>query len=179
MKQHRLQQLVRIALFTTFIVVGTVVLPPIYILSIPVTLQTFFVMLTGLLLPPKDAFLALLLYLLIGIIGIPVFSGYTSGFGALLGPTGGFLLSFPIAAFLISLMKRDHHRFLTTLGNCLLFGVVIVYLIAVPLFSYHLNIGLVDGFKAMGAFTVIDTGKAILAVVIAERFKEHLKAREG
>jgi biotin transport system substrate-specific component len=68
---------------------------------VPFTLQTFFVLLAGALLGPRNGFLSMSLYLLLGISGLPVFSGGGFGFARIVGPTGGYLLAFPLAAFVI------------------------------------------------------------------------------
>lgn len=67
----------------------------------PFTLQTVGVYLAGLLLGPVWGGLALLLYALVGAAGAPVFAGWGAGFGVITGPTGGYILSFPIAAAVI------------------------------------------------------------------------------
>lgn len=67
---------------------------------VPLTLQTLAVMLTGAILGARRGFLAILLYIALGLVGLPVFANGASGFGVLLGPTGGYLLSFLFAATL-------------------------------------------------------------------------------
>jgi biotin transport system substrate-specific component len=80
---------------------------PLWFTPVPVTLQTFAVLLLGLLLSPADAAGALLLYLGEGAAGLPVFSPQTPpGLFHLLGPTGGYLLSYPFAAALTSWLRR-------------------------------------------------------------------------
>ncbi|HCD09079.1 MAG TPA: biotin transporter BioY, partial [Thermoanaerobacter sp.] len=74
---------------------------------VPITGQTFAVMLAGGLLNPTSAFLSLFIFDLLGAIGIPVFSGLTGGLNVLVGPTGGYILSWPFAAFLISLTLKN------------------------------------------------------------------------
>lgn len=71
---------------------------------VPITLQTFGVLLTGAVLGAKRGFLAVLLYLAVGAAGLPVFSGGKGGFGVLTGPTGGYLLGFALAALLCGLL---------------------------------------------------------------------------
>ena len=71
----------------------------------PITLQTFFVFLAGLTLGPKKGALSMIIYLVIGAIGMPVFSGYKGGLGILTGFSGGFLIGFVIAAFLAGFLK--------------------------------------------------------------------------
>jgi len=63
---------------------------------------------TAFVLPPKETALAICLYLALGAIGIPVLPGGTAGLGRILGPTGGFYLAWPVAYYLVSLLKgRD------------------------------------------------------------------------
>lgn len=80
---------------------------PLFFTPVPVTLQPFAVLLVALLLAPGTAFAALALYLLEGAAGLPVFT--PSGPGGvlqLLGPTGGYLLSYPAVAVLVSWLSR-------------------------------------------------------------------------
>lgn len=68
---------------------------------VPFTLQTFFVLLTGAFLGKRSGAISMVLYLMLGLIGLPVFSGGACGLGKIIGPTGGYLLAFPFAAFVI------------------------------------------------------------------------------
>lgn len=74
--------------------------------GVPITLQTFGVMLTGCLLGPVRGFLSVLLYLALGAVGLPVFAEHTSGLGTFSQPSAGYLLSFPVAALVGGLMVR-------------------------------------------------------------------------
>lgn len=74
--------------------------------GVPVTLQTLWVFLAGLVLGPVWAGVAFVLYLLAGTLGLPVFAGAAGGVGHLLGPTGGFLFSFPVAAAVVGLVAH-------------------------------------------------------------------------
>lgn len=77
---------------------------------VPFTLQTAVIILMALLLTPGQAAACCGVYLLMGAVGLPVFSGMTGGFGKILGPTGGFLVSYPIAVAFASLMRRVLER---------------------------------------------------------------------
>lgn len=72
---------------------------------VPFTLQTAVVILIALLLTPKQAAATTGVYLLMGAIGLPVFSSMTGGLGKLLGPTGGFLFSYLIGTFIASSIR--------------------------------------------------------------------------
>lgn len=83
-------------------------MPPIPIgpFGVPITLQTLGVALAGLCLGPWRGGLAVLLYLVVGAAGLPVFSGGAAGLAPFAGPTAGYLVSFPIHAFVIGLIAR-------------------------------------------------------------------------
>ena len=72
-------------------------------LGVPMTMQTFTVMLAGILLGPRKGTLTIIMYLLLGSIGLPVFSNFRGGLQCLMGPTGGFLWTFPIMSWLTGL----------------------------------------------------------------------------
>ena len=74
---------------------------------VPVTMQTLFVLLAGIVLGPRDGFYAMAAYIGIGLAGAPVFAGMTFGPAVLFGPTGGYLLAFPAAAMLTGAITRS------------------------------------------------------------------------
>ena len=76
---------------------------------IPFSLSLLPIFLTGALLPKRHAFLAVLLYVVLGMVGLPVFSGFAAGVGVLAGPTGGFIVGYPFTALLVSVAVE--HRF--------------------------------------------------------------------
>ncbi len=71
---------------------------------VPLTLQTLAIFITALLLPTWHAFLAIIFYILLGAIGVPVFADGGAGFKVITGPTGGFIFAFPIVALLLSIL---------------------------------------------------------------------------
>ena len=81
--------------------------------TIPITLQTMIIFLVALLLTPAQAFLTVLVYLLLGACGLPVFSGGRGGVGILFGATGGFLFGFLLAAPLVSFLVRKAYQMIT------------------------------------------------------------------
>jgi len=66
--------------------------------GVPMTLQTWAISLAGIVLGAKNGTLATLVYVLLGAVGAPVFAGFSGGLGIIAGPTGGFILSFPLMA---------------------------------------------------------------------------------
>ena len=98
---------------STFVALSSHVSLPLWFTPVPLTLQPFAVLLLGLLLGPEMAAATLSLYLLEGAAGLPVFApglGFGTGLAHLLGPTGGYLMSYPAAGGLISLLRRKLNR---------------------------------------------------------------------
>ncbi len=101
---------------------------PLGFTPIPVTMQTFAVLLLGLLFSPGAAFACLALYLVEGALGLPVFSPHgPGGIAQLLGPSGGYLLSYPFAAGLASLLyRRGQRRFIAAIAATGLASILIL-----------------------------------------------------
>ena len=101
------KDLVLVALFTALVAVLSIIPPiPMPFIPVPVTLQTFGVMLTGLILGPRRSGLVLLLYVLVAMIGIPILPGGRAGLAVLAGPTGGFLLGMIPGAMLTGYQRH-------------------------------------------------------------------------
>jgi biotin transport system substrate-specific component len=92
---------------------------------VPFTLQTFFVLLAGALLGKRGGLMSMGVYLAIGAIGAPVFSGGTFGISRILGPTGGYLLAFPIAAFAVGYFAQLRSEYWWMLLSMLIGSIVI------------------------------------------------------
>src|ERR671911_2668899 len=86
----------RVALMAAVTAVAAQITVPIE--PVPFTFQVLAVILSGLLLGPRYGALAQTVYVLVGAVGVPVFAGFTGGLGHVFGPTGGYLLSYPLAA---------------------------------------------------------------------------------
>ena len=99
-----------IAAFALLTAIGAFVRVPLPFTPVPITLQTFFVLTAGIYLGGRDAAVSQALYLGLGAAGLPVFAGGSGGLGHLFGPTGGFLLAFPIAAWLVGGSLRPGDR---------------------------------------------------------------------
>ncbi len=97
-----IKRIVYIAIFASILCIISPLAIPIG--AIPITLATFGVYLIGALTKKLDGFFAVVIYLCIGLMGIPVFSSFRSGFSVLLGPTGGYLIGYLIGVLIISII---------------------------------------------------------------------------
>ena len=89
-----------VGLFTAVIAVMAQISIPMP-LGVPMTMQTFAITLAAVVLGSKLSAYASLIYVLLGAVGVPVFANLSAGFDKIVGPTGGFLISFPLMAFII------------------------------------------------------------------------------
>ncbi len=133
MDQKTLSAAIKAAVFTALIIVGTFIKFYIPMVSphVPVVLANLFVIMAGLLLGPLWGSVSVLLYLLIGISGIPVFSA-GGGPAVFMGPTGGYLIGYLPAAFIAGLIARPARGRLILLLIAAFTGVLVIYLTGVP-----------------------------------------------
>ncbi len=131
MEKQKLKGMVFAALFAALTGAVAWFKIPLPFTPVPITLQTLMVLLSGAMLGAYYGALAMIIYLIMGSIGFPVFAGGSSGFGAILGPTGGYLLSYPVAAFVIGtiLSKKNINNFLKYISYFIVFGMIILVLI--------------------------------------------------
>jgi biotin transport system substrate-specific component len=138
---------------------------------VPITLQTLAVLLTGAALGSKRGGLAMLAYLAEGAVGLPVFApipGAPGGFLALLGFTGGYLWSYPIAAFVIGwLCERGLDRSFLTSALTMLPGTVIIYLLGATQLGFVLHLSVSRAFTlGVAPFIPGDLFKLIIAALL-------------
>ena len=166
--------MVQIALCTALICVGAQLAIPLPI-GVPFTLQVLMVMLTALILKPLYSLISLLLYVLLGIIGLPVFSGAKSGIGTILSPTGGFIIGFVLAAFFVSLIVRALGKRLSgrlTIVLCIistvLIGIPVMYIPGIALYMVYTGADLVSAIVTLtSVFILLDIAKCVIASLIA------------
>jgi len=159
------------AVFSVLTAIGAWISIPLPISPVPFTLQVFFVLLSGAVLGGRLGALAQMIYLLLGLIGLPVFAGGESGPGVLVGPTGGYLLGFVVAAYLTGRIAEGE-RFSSLIRMILgsLSGLVPIYLFG----EIGLWVWLRSSLPVLLMFGVIpflpaDVIKAIMAAYIASR----------
>lgn len=96
-------------------------------LTIPFTLQTFAVCLTTALLGTKRGTITILVYILLGLIGVPVFAGFTSGIGRLMGPTGGYIIGFIFTALIVGIITEKVNKSIPVLAIAMVIGILVCY----------------------------------------------------
>lgn len=198
-KQNRNRIIIKIGLFTALTAIGAYVKIPLP--HVPVTLQTFFVIMAGNLLGYRFGSISQVLYLVLGLMGLPIFA-YGGGPGYIFQPTFGYLVGYPIAAFSIGLiLKRSDYYSSTgtkqsvplalTILLADLVGVLIIFLLGLSYlflnikYSLYLNISSAAfaGLNFEHAITTVififlpfDCLKVILATWVTLKLKRRFAA---
>ncbi|MFA6456190.1 MAG: biotin transporter BioY [Bacteroidota bacterium] len=163
-----------ISLFAAMTAIGAQVQIPHQ--PIPFTLQTFFVLLSGAFLGMRNGFIAQVAYIAAGAIGLPVFTGATFGLVKLFGVTGGYLMSFPIAAALVGYLVRIHKGYLWTLLSMTL-GLVVVFTLGTLYLNFiavhNLQQALAGGFLIFSWWDILKLSAA--AAIYFEFSKRYTK----
>ena len=137
------------------------------------------VILIALILRPLYALIAQSLYTLLGIIGLPVFSGGKSGVGTILSPTGGFIIGFILAAFLVSLLKgsgEGKFGLVRYILAAVLVGIPAIYLPGIALFMVYTQADLWKAIVTLtSVFILIDLAKCVIAALAAVPLNKALK----
>ncbi len=95
--------------------------------EVPITLQTFAIFIIAGLFNIKCGMIALTVYLLMGMVGLPVFAGMTGGLGHIIGPTGGYLVGFFLTILIIGTMMKRFGKKLAVLGISAILGMILCY----------------------------------------------------
>jgi biotin transport system substrate-specific component len=174
-KEISIKGIVYASLFGALTAAGAFIVIPVP--PVPITAQTFFLNAAAVLLGGSLGALSQFIYVMLGVVGIPVFSGGKAGIGVIFGPTGGYLLGFIIAAFVIGKIagaKRGAgifwHIFAMLVGMVIIYslGITQLALVAKMSFKKALAIGVLP-------FIPGDIIKILLAAIISSRLKGRIK----
>jgi biotin transport system substrate-specific component len=166
-------------IFTALTAIGAFISIPVG--PVPITLQTFFVLLSGVILGSKKAFLSQAAYLILGLAGLPIFAGFSGGFQTIFKPSFGFLLGMAAAAYLVGKFTENKEKTTLNITIAVLLGTVVIYAAGLPYMYYILNIMLVKNLDiakileiGMIMFIPGDILKAVIAVLLGKKLRGRL-----
>lgn len=174
MKKRKIIDTIKIAIFPALIISTLWIQIPLPNGVAPITLQSLFVLIAGLYLGVKNGTLSMEIYVIMGAIGIPVFASYQGGFGVLMGPNGGYLVAFIIAAFIVGALKDISYDLTLTKTVFIVFiGMISIYLIGIPWMMFSLEIDLKSALLINIAYVPGDIIKTFVAAIIGYKLIEH------
>lgn len=176
-KRFSTRDLVYAAVFTALMAVCAWISIP---TTVPFTLQTLGVFLSVGLLGGRRGSLAVFVYLLLGAVGAPVFSGFNDGVGALVGTTGGYILGFLLCALTMWTVEAALGKSLPILGLSMVLGLIVCYCFGTAWFlilytqtTGPVSLGTVLGWCVI-PFIGPDLIKVALALVLSARLRRHV-----
>jgi biotin transport system substrate-specific component len=172
----KIKEITYVAVFAA--VMGALgVVPPIMLsfTPVPITLQTVGVLLAGGVLGARLGAMSQTIFLLLLAAGMPLLSGGRGGLGVFVGPSVGYIISWPITAFCIGYLLS---RFQTLKIQHILFinltvGILLIYLIGIPVQAFMMDIPLLKAVQLSLFYIPGDVLKAILASILVYRLRKH------
>ncbi|MBB5337390.1 biotin transporter BioY [Pectinatus brassicae] len=163
------------ALFAALIIVlGFISIP---IGPVPISGISLGVMLAGAVLSVRQAVYSILIVILLGAAGLPVFSGFTGGIGILLGPRGGYYLGFLLGVGIISLLRGNNNNTFRLFAAIFTGSILIEYIIAIPWLLFITQMHLKQAiWLGMLPFLPGDILKTILATILAKALYKNIPA---
>ena len=165
---NKTAEMTKMALMVAMNCVSAYIIIPLPFSLSPLALQTLIVNLTGYVLNAKQAFMTMLVYLLVGLAGVPVFTGGSAGPGKLFGPTGGYIIGFLFTAVFLAYFIGEKYSFKRyALLGCVI-GIPLIYVFGVVQLKLITGMGW-DKAIMTGAlpFIPLDIVKCLAAAVIA------------
>lgn len=169
-----IKEMSTVAIFSALTAILAQISIPLPFSPVPITFQIFAVYISSIILGSKLGTLSQIIYVLLGAIGIPVFANFSGGLHFILGPTGGYILSYPIIAFIIGkILEKKQSFIITVLG--LLFSLIVCYFIGVLQLSIITKITIQKAIL-VGAlpFIPLDIVKIIIAYLIGVKVRVSL-----
>lgn len=168
MKNRIIKQLVVNAMFIALLVVSSFISIPVN--QVPYTLQTLVVFLLLLLMNYKNNIIIFMIYLVMGLIGLPVFSGFSSG----ITPTLGFILGFIISPFIYLILNKIIKIKNINLKNFinLFINMIIINLIATIFYMLYMDIDFIASLLiCVVPYILVEILKIVIAIIISNRVK--------
>ena len=143
--------------------------------AIPISLSNFVICLTAWLLGPKFGTLSVAVYLLIGLVGVPVFSGYGAGVAKLAGPTGGYLVGYLLLAFIGGLFIEKSKGQPVIAGIGLVLGDAACYVLGTAWFVFQMQCDLGYALSVcVYPFIALDLAKIVVSCIVGALLRKRL-----
>ncbi|MDR2834351.1 MAG: biotin transporter BioY [Streptococcaceae bacterium] len=176
MRNNKVFNMILAALFASIIAITAQISVPIGI--VPATMQPTGVLLTGLILGKKWGSISTSIYVLMGAIGLPVYAGGASGFGALFGPTGGYLFGFIAVAFVIGFIHERKQRNFFSISIAVITGAIVMLVLGMTWLKIFTGMSFLESF-AVGIvpFILPNTLQIVLVIAVGMGILKRLPKR--
>ncbi|WP_026486553.1 biotin transporter BioY [Caldanaerobius polysaccharolyticus] len=172
----KLKEMAYAGLFAAITAVMAQISIPLPFTPVPITFQVLAVCMAGAVLGSKLGALSMLVYDLLGAIGIPVFAGFKGGFSAIVGPSGGYIIAFPVAAFFAGYILERAKGYNKLMSFISMFvGLVLIYLVGMVQLAVVAKMSLLKAFYAgVVPFVPLDIVKVVIAALVVEPLRKSI-----
>lgn len=175
-EKENIYKLTSTALMTAILCVISPYAIPIPISQTPITLATFAVYLASIILGWKMASMSVLVYILIGIVGVPVFSGFGAGIQKIVGPTGGYLLGYLAITLIAGWFSEKQERKITYPVIGMVLGTLVMYFMGTAWMKFSLHMSWKAAFLGgVLPYIPLDVLKIAAATAIGYPIKNQIK----
>ena len=173
-KTFSVQKMAIIALMTAVLCILAPISIPVFISPVPISLGVLAVYLTAYVLSPLDATISVIIFILLGTFGLPVFSGYSGGLSKLVGPTGGYIIGFLFTVYISSLFIHMKKGIIFDVIG-MITGLALCYILGTIWFSYQQGKGFIASLLlCVVPFLIGDAIKIIVAVILGRQINKRL-----
>lgn len=173
-KTFSVQKMAIIALMTAVLCILAPISIPVFISPVPISLGVLAVYLTAYVLSPLDATISVIIFILLGTFGLPVFSGYSGGLSKLVGPTGGYIIGFLFTVYISSLFIHMKKGIIFDVIG-MITGLALCYILGTIWFSYQQGKGFIASLLlCVVPFLIGDAVKIIVAVILGTQLNKRL-----
>ena len=174
-KKVNVKDMTVIALVTAVICIIAPFSIPIAISPIPITLALFALFLAGIILGKWKGVVCTVIYLLLGMVGLPVFNGFTSGPGKLFGPTGGYLIGYLFLVFFTGLFVEKFPNKIPMYFVGGIIGIIVCYAFGTVWFVLQYKVGFLEALTmCVFPYIPMDLVKLVAAVIIGSQVRKIL-----
>ena len=173
-KTFSVQKMAIIALMTAVLCILAPISIPVFISPVPISLGVLAVYLTAYVLSPLDATISVIIFILLGTFGLPVFSGYSGGLSKLVGPTGGYIIGFLFTVYISSLFIHMKKGIIYDVIG-MITGLALCYILGTIWFSHQQGKGFIASLLlCVVPFLIGDAVKIVVAVILGTQLNKRL-----
>lgn len=170
------KELILCSIFASIISILAQISIPLPFTTVPLTMLIFAISVTGLILGSRLGVISVIIYLLLGAIGMPVFSKFTGGVAVLFGPTGGYLLGLPLMIYIIGFAREKSSSPLIIFLS-LIIGLISVYITGTLMFSIITGNTIYQSILyCVAPFIIVDLIKLALAYIIGSTVTKRISS---
>ena len=143
---------------------------------VPITLSIFIIYIISYILDANSALISVFIYLLMGIVGLPVFAGYKSGLGVILGPSGGYLISYLVVVYISSYYNNKYYYNKILQLLFMFIALILCYVCGTIWFSIFKKMTFIESlFICVFPFIITDVIKIIAACMLGNEIRKRLR----